>query len=159
MIAGVRILLAAADGYVLQQVGAEALPTAAAQSLARGVDSPALCELAGLGRTETREAHDLFTQAMLELGHPLRDRRVVLWDRAGRVARAVLAGDVGAPEAAGEIAALLCATEHLDEQGRRCDLATRFELSSVDWDDTPVRRGEIAEEIRVAARDLLEQLS
>jgi hypothetical protein len=159
MIAGVRILVAAADDYVLRRVGAEELPMIAAQALARGVDSPALCELAGLGRTEIREAHDMFTQTMLELGHPLRDRRVVLWDRAGRVARAVLAGDVGAPESADEIAALLYAAEHLDVQGRHCDMATRFELLSMDWDDMPEHREEIAEEIRVAARDVLKQLS
>jgi hypothetical protein len=156
---GVRILLAAADDYVLGRLGAEALPMTAAQALARDVDSPALRELAGLGRTETREAHDLFAQTMVELGHPLRDRRVVLWDRAGQVAGAVLAGGVGAAEAAGEIAALLCAAEHLDQRGRRCDFATRFELLVVDWDDMPERRGEIAEAIRSAARELLELVS
>ena len=36
--AGVRILQAAADDYVLRRIGAEDLPMIAAEALARGVD-------------------------------------------------------------------------------------------------------------------------
>ena len=44
------------------------LPMAAAHALARGIDSPSLRELAGLSRGQSREAVDLFRQAMDELG-------------------------------------------------------------------------------------------
>jgi hypothetical protein len=57
-----------ADEYVLGRVDSSQLPMIAAQALARGIDSPALCELAGLGRAEVREAGDLFAIAMAELG-------------------------------------------------------------------------------------------
>jgi len=99
---------------------------------------------------------------MAELGHPLPTPQVVLWDRARLATRALLGGETGAREAAGEIAALLCKAGHCDEQGRWSDFATRFELLCVDWDDLPADRDKIAEDIRVAARELLvgcEQLS
>jgi hypothetical protein len=150
----VQILRAAADDYVLQRVGAEDLPMIAADALARGVDSPALRELAGLSRTDTRESADLLAHAMGELGHPLRERRVVLWDRARQAAAALINGALGAEVAAGEIAWLLCEAEHLDEHGARCDLATRFELLSVNWTDMPERRDEVERSILAAAREL-----
>ncbi|MEU0487905.1 hypothetical protein ABZ249_01655 [Nocardiopsis sp. NPDC006139] len=42
------------------------LPMVAAQALARGLDSPALREVAGLGRADPAE--ELFTEALAELG-------------------------------------------------------------------------------------------
>jgi hypothetical protein len=51
------------------------LPTAAAHALTRGVDSPSLRELAGLSKGQSREAVDLFRQAMDELGCPVPERR------------------------------------------------------------------------------------
>ncbi|EWM68293.1 MULTISPECIES: hypothetical protein [Micromonospora] len=49
------------------------LAMAAAHALARGVDSPSLRELAGLSKGQSREAVDLFRQAMEELGSPVPD--------------------------------------------------------------------------------------
>ncbi|MCG5467962.1 hypothetical protein LADH09A_001812 [Micromonospora sp. LAH09] len=49
------------------------LPMAAAYALTRGVDSPSLRELAGLSKGQSREAVDLFRQAMNELGCPVPD--------------------------------------------------------------------------------------
>lgn len=47
----------------------EDLPMAAAEALARGVDSPALRELAGLGKgSATTEIEDLYRNALAELG-------------------------------------------------------------------------------------------
>lgn len=130
---------------------------AAAHALARGVDSPALRELAGLGRADVRDATDLFKRAMTELGHPLRSPRAVLWGHTRQIAAELLAGTTAAPRAAGEIAALLCDADHLDERGRSSDLATRFEFLSVDWDDYPEDHQAITEQIKAAARDLLDQ--
>ncbi|MET8043425.1 hypothetical protein ABZU25_21490 [Micromonospora sp. NPDC005215] len=47
------------------------LPMAAAHALTRGVDSPSLRELAGLSKGQSRDAVDLFRQAMDELGCPV----------------------------------------------------------------------------------------
>ncbi|WDQ02781.1 hypothetical protein PVK74_13630 [Micromonospora chalcea] len=49
------------------------LAMAAAHALARGVDSPSLRGLAGLSKGQSREAVDLFRQAMEELGSPVPD--------------------------------------------------------------------------------------
>ncbi|GIJ43735.1 hypothetical protein Val02_06210 [Virgisporangium aliadipatigenens] len=147
----------AADDYILGLVGAEELPLAAAQALARGVDSPALRELAGLGRADVRDATDLFDRAMSELGRPLRAPRAVLWEQARQVAAGLLAGTATTPVAAGRIAALLCSADHLDERGRSSELATRFEVLSVDWDDYPNDRPAIAEQIKAAAREVMDQ--
>ncbi|MGW9206961.1 hypothetical protein ACWGR4_08210 [Embleya sp. NPDC055664] len=45
------------------------LPMVAAEALAAGLESPALCELAGLGRGgDVRDLRDLFEQALAETG-------------------------------------------------------------------------------------------
>ena len=72
------------------------LAMAAAHALARGIDSPSLRVLAGLSRGESREAVDLFRQAMDELGSPVPDEdgaRLHLMRQAAAtiVAAAVLA--------------------------------------------------------------------
>lgn len=152
-----RVLLETADDFVLGRIRAEDLPMIAAEALTRGIDTTALCELAGLGRSEPRESTDLFTQVMIELGRPLRGRQVVLWDRARQIALDLLAGRRGAAEAVGELAAMLCDAGHLDEHGDCCDLATRFELLSVNWDDMPEERDRLDADIRTAAHELLER--
>jgi hypothetical protein len=145
----------AVDDYILRRVDARDLPMIAAQALARGVDSPALRELAGLGRADARDAADLLTRALQELGRPLRGPQQVRWDRARRLAGDVVAGALSAADGAERIAALLCEADHRDDHGRACDLATRFEMLSLDWDDYPGQRPTIVEEIRAAAADLL----
>jgi hypothetical protein len=49
-------------------IPSEDFPSWAAQALAKGLDSPALRELAGLPRTEVREGRDLLRSALAELG-------------------------------------------------------------------------------------------
>jgi hypothetical protein len=147
----VEELKRAADDYVLGRLGAEELPMAAALALARGVDSPALRELAGLGRADVRDATDLFERVMTDLGHPLRSSQAVRWDRARQVAARLLDGTAAAPDAAWEIAALL----YEPDRGRWSDLAMRFEVLAVDWDDHPDHHPSITGRIEVAARALL----
>lgn len=54
--------------YAASRKFPEDLPMAAALALARGIDSPALRELAGLGRrSDTAELHSLFEHALDEL--------------------------------------------------------------------------------------------
>ncbi|MGX1549283.1 hypothetical protein [Streptomyces adustus] len=55
--------------YQADQVRPEDLPMAPAQALATGMDTPALCELAGLSRhADPRDIRDAFEQALEELG-------------------------------------------------------------------------------------------
>ncbi|MFE9688989.1 hypothetical protein [Micromonospora sp. NPDC005806] len=73
------------------------LPMAAAHALTRGVDSPTLCELAGLSKGQPREAIDLFRQAMAELGWPVPDESVARLHLMRKAASDILAGR-GDPE-------------------------------------------------------------
>ncbi|WP_280218898.1 hypothetical protein [Nocardia neocaledoniensis] len=59
----------AADRFAIGEVPDADLSLIAAEALARGLDSPALVELACLHRTDTREAPALFRTALAELGH------------------------------------------------------------------------------------------
>jgi hypothetical protein len=145
----------AVDDYILGRVDARDLPMIAAHALARCVDSPALRQLAGLARTEPRDAADLLDRAMTELGRPLRPPRTVLWDRARRAAAELVSGSVDAPTATGEIAALLFEADRFDARDSSADQAWRFELLSLGWDDHPDDRPAIVEQMRFAARDLL----
>ena len=55
--------------YAADSAYVEDLPMRAAEALARGVDSPALRELAGLGRrSDSGEIRELYAAAMAELG-------------------------------------------------------------------------------------------
>ncbi|MCX4586374.1 hypothetical protein [Streptomyces sp. NBC_01481] len=75
---GVRLPLEeAAWLYQADQVCPEDLPMTAAQALAVGVDTPTLCELAGLPRhADPRDIRDTFEQALAELGIALPDYRL-----------------------------------------------------------------------------------
>ncbi|MFE9205309.1 hypothetical protein [Micromonospora sp. NPDC007230] len=79
-----------------EAVGDE-LPMAAATALCEGADSPALRELAGLSKGESREAVDLFRVAMEELGEPVPDGRRARLHRMREAAATVLDG-AGDPE-------------------------------------------------------------
>ncbi|MFF0478849.1 hypothetical protein [Streptomyces sp. NPDC004284] len=70
-------LVEAAWLYQADQVCPEDLPMTAAQALARGMDTPALCELAGLPRhADPRDIRDTFEQALEELGIVLPDHHL-----------------------------------------------------------------------------------
>src|SRR5690242_7973120 len=61
-------LLEAAWLYQADQACPEDLPMTAAQALAMGMDTPALCELAGLPRhADPRDIRDTFEQVLEEL--------------------------------------------------------------------------------------------
>ena len=61
--------------YQADHVCPEDLPMTAAQALAVGVDTPTLCELAGLPRhADPRDIRDTFEQALAEWGIALPDQ-------------------------------------------------------------------------------------
>lgn len=73
------------------------LPMAAAHALTRGIDSPTLRELAGLPKGDSREAVDLFRQAMDEVGWPVPNESIARLHLMREAASHILAGK-GDPE-------------------------------------------------------------
>jgi len=79
--------------YAASRKFPEDLPMAAALALARGMDSPALRELAGLGRrSDTAELHSLFEHALDELDVPLPSPEEAARRDLHRLARDLVAG-------------------------------------------------------------------
>ncbi|MET7550871.1 hypothetical protein ABZS94_34895 [Streptomyces sp. NPDC005500] len=71
----------------------------AAQALAMGMDTPSLCELAGLPRhSDPRDIRDTFEQAVEELGIILPDRHVARRYALRRLAARFSAGEVDLAE-------------------------------------------------------------
>ncbi|MEV6195673.1 hypothetical protein AB0M19_25095 [Streptomyces sp. NPDC051920] len=77
----------------------EDLPMTAAVVLAAGVDSPTLCELAGLSRdADPRDIRDAFEQALVELGIALPDQNLARRFALRRVAEGFVAGAMAVDE-------------------------------------------------------------
>ncbi|MFF7444432.1 hypothetical protein [Streptomyces sp. NPDC008122] len=96
-------LVEAAWLYQVVQVCPEDLPMAAAQALAIGMDTPALCELAGLPRhADPRDIRDTFEQALQELGIKLPDHRLARRYALRRLAARFIAGEVDPAELASD---------------------------------------------------------
>ncbi|MEU6759767.1 hypothetical protein [Streptomyces sp. NPDC046685] len=88
-------LVEAAWLYQADQVCPEDLPMTAAQALAMGLDTPTLCELAGLPRhADPRDIRDIFEQALEELGITLPDHHLARRYALRRLATGFTAGDV-----------------------------------------------------------------
>lgn len=86
-------LLELAWEYAASRKFPEDLPMAAALALARGIDSPALRELAGLGRrSDTAELHSLFEHALDELEMPMPSPEQAARRDLHRLARDLVAG-------------------------------------------------------------------
>lgn len=76
---------------------------AAAQALAVGMDTPALCELAGLSRqADPRDIRATFEQALAELGIVLPERRLARRFALRRLATRFVAGETSLAELASE---------------------------------------------------------
>ncbi|MGW4825487.1 hypothetical protein ACWEP4_43105 [Streptomyces sp. NPDC004227] len=89
--------------YQADQVCPEDLPMTAAQALAVGVDTPALCELAGLPRhADPREIRDTFEQALAESGIALPDYRLAQRYALRRLATRFTAGEATLAELASD---------------------------------------------------------
>jgi hypothetical protein len=157
MMTDVMVLVAAADDYVTGRLGSEALPMVASEALARAVDSPALRELAGLGRRDSREAADLLALAMDELGHPLRTALEVLWGGLGG-RRGPAGRRVERPGGDRSIATALCAAG-ISTNAASVGRLPPFELLAFEYDedDAADPTSPTAAEIREAARELLDR--
>lgn len=75
----------------------------AAEALAVGVDSPALCELAGLSRhADPRDIRDTFERALAELGIALPDHRLAQRYALRKLATRFIAGEADLDELAAD---------------------------------------------------------
>ena len=93
-------MLETAWHYRLDEVGPADLPMTAAHALAGGLDTPALCELAGLPRdADTGEVRELFERALGELGIQLPDPAAAQRYRLHRLARLILHSTAADPAA------------------------------------------------------------
>ncbi|MFB6676635.1 hypothetical protein ACFCWG_30260 [Streptomyces sp. NPDC056390] len=96
-------LVEAAWLYQADQVCPEDLPMIAAQALAMGLDTPALCELAGLPRhADPRDIRDTFEQALEELGIILPDLHLARRYALRSLATRFTAGEVDLAELASD---------------------------------------------------------
>ncbi|MGP3961958.1 hypothetical protein ACTWPT_38825 [Nonomuraea sp. 3N208] len=146
----------AAVRLVLEDLLPDELPLLAAEALARGVDSPALRELAGLFSHEVREARDLFYLAMDELGSPIPDMEEARRRMMAMVARWALKGEMSLHSAAHEV----CWQSYYASDSRPLQTESMMRFLSLQsaWEDRPERRAEIEADIRAAMRQLLEEL-
>ncbi|MEU8899238.1 hypothetical protein [Nocardia sp. NPDC048505] len=153
----------AADRFAIMEVPAAELPMIAAHALARGADSPALRELAGLGRAEDGGI-GLFRTALLELGvlgsaaadWP-GDRPTMLLRRVRHYAERLASGasETGDPVAAALIDLANLGPEWDARFGRQ---AHDFEILTVLWHDLPQDRESLGRDLQVAAAALLDGL-
>lgn len=103
---GMEELSAAADRFAVGRIYPEDLPMVAAAALVRGLDSPALRELAGIHRSDCRDAPQVFLTALVELG--IADMSEADWSiRQHQVATQLLAVEEEHGEVSHDIALLL----------------------------------------------------
>lgn len=81
----------------------EGLVDVAVSALVAGLDSPALAELAGADPREAHDVHDLFVEALGQLGLAWPDERTALWQVVRSTARQIVDGEVDPYDGAGWI--------------------------------------------------------
>lgn len=123
----------------------EELPHVASRALARGIDAPALRELAGLGPSDPREARDLFMLAMAQLGIEPPTR----WDAVLSWAHEIVDGTVQPYEGARLI------WWHGWERLDRPHELTGFVGLASQWEEDPALRPLYEDEIIALARRLV----
>jgi hypothetical protein len=142
-------LVLAAWQLVLGELPSEALPRLATDALTRGVDSPALRELAGQSAEDVRASQDLFRTVIVELGLPTLNQAEAARALARGVAEDIIAGKLS--PAAGAQSIWRSAYRRVEEEG---DLRIFVGLAS-ELEDHPEDQTAIEAEIVAAARELL----
>ncbi|MEU6858946.1 hypothetical protein AB0B28_08755 [Glycomyces sp. NPDC046736] len=98
----------------LYELDALDLTMAAAEALARGVDSPALAELAGLSKNSAYEIREIVPQVIEELAIEVSPFPEAAFRRAADTARSYLAGDLDFRTAARRVTDLVFHTGYVD---------------------------------------------
>lgn len=130
---------------------AEQLPDLATDALVRGLDSPALRELAGMARDDFWRIKSLFEVTTEELGIVIPDEQTALWLLAKNTAAEIVAGTVSPSRGADWIW-----WEIHHRIAREGDLRVFGGLAS-EWDEYAEHRAEIEGFIVDAARELIDQ--
>ncbi|MCX5397857.1 hypothetical protein [Streptomyces sp. NBC_00102] len=100
---GLPALETTACRYRAGDVRPEDLPMIAAEALAAGLDTPALCELAGLPRhADSRDIREVFEQALAESGIELPAPGVAWRHELRRSAARLIEGDIAPAYLAGD---------------------------------------------------------
>jgi hypothetical protein len=146
----------------------EGLVDVAVSALVAGLDAPALAELAGADPREAHDVHDLFVEALGQLGLVWADERTALWQLVRSTARQIVDGEVDPYDGAGWI--WRYAAYDLEPEGDLrvfIGLASAYEDLPADgaplplgWprsaaDDLPGYRDRLRRDIVRAAEDLL----
>ncbi|MFC9328045.1 hypothetical protein [Kitasatospora sp. NPDC057015] len=85
----------AACRYLANEIGPEDLPMIAAEALAAGLDTPTLCELAGLPRTaDPHDVREAFRQALAESGIEPPDPALARRHALSRLAARLVDGEI-----------------------------------------------------------------
>lgn len=129
----------------------ERLPDLATEALSRGLDSPALRELAGASPRDVREAGDPLVVALGELGITLLDVQPALWRLVRHTATEIVRGDLAPYDGASWI--WHEASYRVEPEG---DLRIFIGLAS-EWEDHPASRPQIETAIVDAAEELLQR--
>lgn len=132
-------------------LASEQLPGLATEALSRGLDTPALRELAGTSPRDVREAGDLFVVALGELGITLLDEQQALWKLVRHMATEIVSGGLAPYDGASWI--WREASHGVEAEG---DLRTFGGLAS-EWEDHPASRPELETAIIDAADELLQR--
>ncbi|MCR6488710.1 hypothetical protein M8542_38365 [Amycolatopsis sp. OK19-0408] len=132
----------------------EDLPMVAAEALARGVDSPALRELAGLGKgSATTEIENLYRDALAELGITAPGRREAVRWWLGELAEELVQGGLSV---AGLARKIVPGEEWMAEDEYRFAVLAYYWQETVDLISAPqARAAEI--DLLDAARAILRQ--
>ncbi|BAU88188.1 hypothetical protein SLA_7322 [Streptomyces laurentii] len=89
--------------YQADEIPPEELPMLAAELLAEGVDTPTLCELAGLSRrADVRDIRDTFEQAVREAGIGFPGRVLARRHAMRRIAARLVDGEIAALDPAAD---------------------------------------------------------
>ena len=132
----------------------EELPEVATAALVAGLDSPSLRVLAGLTTVELDRAHDLFDQALRELGRPPPAPEVGVRWQAVMAAQAIVAGAVPAHRGANDLSGLWDDTSDEELQAALLD----FDQDTEWWESaTPEARPGIEREIVEHAREFIDR--
>ena len=116
----------------------------------RGLDSPALRELAGTFRSDYQDARDIFYRVCEELGVQIPEAAAARWEFVYDWASAMTSGGTEPIVAASRIA------DEWQPLGRPSSLTVFVGLAS-QWDDDPEHRFEYERDMRAAAVELLQR--
>jgi len=142
----------AAWRMAVERLASEDLPDIACDALVRGLDSPALRELAGQSRDDVRDSADLFRDALEQLGMELPDAESAHWLLARRTAAEIVAGRIRPGRGASE---LWLTYQRVQDSG---DLRIFVGLAS-ELDDHPEDTARIEAQIVEEAKALLDRPS